>query len=660
MKLDKAHQINQALKKSNTFTSIYDENKTYFSPSNYNWIPSIRSGTTTTGAHPMATKNLHLIEKSLEHEDYFPPRNSWSNSESLGLRSRSSSFHMSAAGNGNHDLSRNSYSRKMMSEKLSFSPATKLGEIRARNEAANQARSYTLDEIRLHKSDGKMKSPEDASRDLDNKFQLEERSSKINKIVLPSDSQVNYFMTEAKIKPPTRMLLPIHSHSVKKDLFQGDYYHINPDFYQHHENYESEEEMDDVIFDEVEFRSSAEMQDLAEKCVSEVIDSVVKLKKKGKRKRKTRKLKVDIPEIAGLEFISSSSEDEEEGEYDLPTGLLAAQAKTVRFSTVSPPTKNPSKKNSIKEDETTPPKGSRSSSVSDHRYFLKQPKFDVGVDWRAPSQDMKNFESKEKLQAKEESIKQNKLKQEKISKKIQKYNKMVITKSIEKSKKAEKLKTLIATTGAISNLHEKVKRKREKLFDKDKPFYRYFVTLQQIDLTVGKEHMLENPDYRCLPALYEIENKFANSRIKIWSIANIETVPGMTVKHVTLCIDLNFMLTKHELFSEDNYPGCLVIDYDEMGTFKEEEDELGNEENDTFNDMEDLKNLKKARGGRKMSELQRINDARYQKLAWDRRQSYHSDPLIVQIETHQDLNPFEIYEFIGLGWKNFAKFGGEY
>ena len=87
--------------------------------------------------------------------------------------------------------------------------------------------------------------------------------------------------------------------------------------------------------------------------------------------------------------------------------------------------------------------------------------------------------------------------------------------------------------------------------------------------------MRENPDYRVLPALFEIEKKFEQkTRIKVYQVANMSN----SVKHVTLAIDIHRHLKKSELFDAALFPGCKIIGV--SGASADFSDEEGDEEDD--------------------------------------------------------------------------------
>ena len=83
--------------------------------------------------------------------------------------------------------------------------------------------------------------------------------------------------------------------------------------------------------------------------------------------------------------------------------------------------------------------------------------------------------------------------------------------------------------------------------------------------------MRENPDYRVLPALYEIEQKLEKkTRIKVYQVANMSN----SVKHVTLAIDIHRHLKRSELFDPELFPGCKIIGVSgQSAEFSDEEDE---------------------------------------------------------------------------------------
>ena len=243
--------------------------------------------------------------------------------------------------------------------------------------------------------------------------------------------------------------------------------------------------------------------------------------------------------------------------------------------------------------------------------------------------------------------------------------------ALKKSQKAN-LKALAQANTALTSVFQNTKRRLAYTFDKDKPFFRYFITLQQVNEDIGKDNVLDHPDYRALPALFEIEKKFSNSRIKIWSVANVNPFGDEIFKHVTLAIDLNFMLKRSQLFAEKLYPGCLLIDVDELAEFADESDledifdgDPGEYDGLDLSDR-DLKNKSK-RSRRKSKELDLLKKATKleggssrNKMAWDRAQSYASDPLILLVETHKDLNPFEIYSFLEEYTKDMDDYRSEY
>ena len=156
-------------------------------------------------------------------------------------------------------------------------------------------------------------------------------------------------------------------------------------------------------------------------------------------------------------------------------------------------------------------------------------------------------------------------------------------------------------------------------------------------------------------------------------MANVNPFGDEIFKHVTLAIDLNFMLKRSQLFAEKLYPGCLLIDVDELAEFADESDledifegEIPGEYDGLDLSDRDLKNKSK-RSRRKSKELDLLKKATKleggssrNKMAWDRAQSYASDPLILLVETHKDLNPFEIYSFLEEYTKDMDDYRSEY
>ena len=224
------------------------------------------------------------------------------------------------------------------------------------------------------------------------------------------------------------------------------------------------------------------------------------------------------------------------------------------------------------------------------------------------------------------------------------------------------------------------------MFDTSRDYYRYFITLWQTDPKIGFDHMRENPDYRVLPALYEIEQKFEKkTRIKVYQVANMSN----SVKHVTLAIDIHRHLKRSELFNPELFPGCKIIGISgQSADFSDEEDEDQYNHVDSINDWGNNEGwghgnaaFKQNAGVGLTTENEnfcfniisesvwitfffiffirrsgsgRRRDKERHQHAWIRQQSFAADPLLLVIETHNDLDPPELYAFIKKYVSNFG------
>lgn len=268
---------------------------------------------------------------------------------------------------------------------------------------------------------------------------------------------------------------------------------------------------------------------------------------------------------------------------------------------------------------------------------LNRPPFEIQTPWKPSQNEASLNEDPEITKAKIETRKKLIKKKNKVGRKYSKANSIAHEKSIKMALKKSQQTNLKALQEMGTIIDERLiktpnlSKKRSRMsvnFNPKKPYFRYFITLQQTDPQIGKEHVADHPEYRALPALYDIEQHIPNSRIKIWSIANIEILENTIVKHVTLAIDLNFRIKKSQLSSEKVYPGCIIIDIDEENANFVPEDGFGLE--------------------RKSSKLRKGNgnefgmDVGFGSLVTD----LPSNPLVLLIQTSRDLNPFELYEFL--------------
>ena len=268
---------------------------------------------------------------------------------------------------------------------------------------------------------------------------------------------------------------------------------------------------------------------------------------------------------------------------------------------------------------------------------LNRPPFEIQTPWKPSQNEASLTEDPEITKAKIETRKKLIRKKNKVGRKYSRANSIAHEKSIKIALKKSQMTNLKAMQEMGTIIDERLiktpnlskKRSRMSLnFNPKKPYFRYFITLQQTDPQIGKEHVADHPEYRALPALYNIEQHIPNSRIKIWSIANIEILENTVVKHVTLAIDLNFRIKKSQLSSEKVYPGCIIIDIDEENVNFAPEDGFGLE--------------------RKFSKMRKGNGT---KIASDFGfgnlvTNLPSNPLVLLIQTSRDLNPFELYEFL--------------
>lgn len=191
-----------------------------------------------------------------------------------------------------------------------------------------------------------------------------------------------------------------------------------------------------------------------------------------------------------------------------------------------------------------------------------------------------------------------------------KYSSRFKMREKRKPKISKATKAKLTAIARIQNL--------EKMFNPDLPVYQYNVTLKQYDHSIGEDRKSIDPKYKTLPALVEIEKNFEKANFKIWSIAYNDGE-----KLVTIRIDSNILLKNSDLFDPKIFPGCNLIDIQPLDGFQ---DESNDEEFDTYE--HEPKTFHRS------------------DRAFRRVDSYKEDPLLLILETHRNLTPKKLYDFI--------------